>query len=246
MVAVEVHDLQKRFGAFTAVAGISFEVEKGEIFGFLGPNGAGKSTTIRMLCGLLKPSGGTAIVAGVDVSADPEGVRRKIGYMSQKFSLYTDLSVTQNIDLFASLYGVMGERYEARRAWALDFTQLRERAGDEVATLSGGFRQRLALACALLHEPEVVFLDEPTGGVDPVMRRAFFELIEDLSAGGMTIFVTTHFLDEAEYCHRCAFIAAGRLIALGTPTELKAILGDQAEEPTLEDVFIHLAERAER
>lgn len=227
MVAVEVHDLQKRFDSFVAVDGISFQVEKGEIFGFLGPNGAGKSTTIRMLCGLLEPSGGTATIAGLDIATDPEGVRRKIGYMSQKFSLYTDLTVAQNIDLFASLYGVIGERYRERRDWAFSFTKLGERASDPVAHLSGGFRQRLALACALLHEPEVVFLDEPTGGVDPVMRRAFFELIEDLSSEGMTIFVTTHFLDEAEYCHRCAFIAAGRLIALGTPTELKAGLGDR-------------------
>lgn len=227
MIAVEAHDLSKRFGDFVAVDHVSFTVEKGEIFGFLGPNGAGKSTTIRMLCGLLMPSGGSATVAGVDVATEPDELKRRIGYMSQKFSLYSDLTVEQNLELFGALYGVSGQRFGERRAWAWELTGLEPRASARVADLPGGFRQRLALACSLLHEPEVVFLDEPTGGVDPVMRRAFFEEIDQLAQAGVTVFVTTHFLDEAEYCHRCAFIAAGRLIALGTPTELKSRLADR-------------------
>lgn len=226
MAIVEVRDLRKAFGDFEAVRGISFEVERGEIFGFLGPNGAGKSTTIRMLCGLLAPTAGTAIVAGRDVVRDPERVKRTLGYMSQRFSLYQDLSVDENLRLFGALYGVSGERLDRRRAWALEWIRLPGRERRRVSELPGGVRQRLALACALLHEPEVVFLDEPTGGVDPLMRRTFFDLIDEISAAGTTVFLTTHFLDEAEYCDRCAFIAAGRLIALGTPEQLKARLAD--------------------
>ncbi|HEY0840734.1 MAG TPA: ABC transporter ATP-binding protein [Vulgatibacter sp.] len=226
MAIVEVRDLRKAFGDFEAVRGISFEVDRGEIFGFLGPNGAGKSTTIRMLCGLLAPSSGTAIVAGVDVVRDPEGVKRRLGYMSQRFSLYQDLSVDENLRLFSALYGLSGERFERRRAWALELLRLSGRERSRVGELPGGVRQSLALACALLHEPEVVFLDEPTGGVDPLMRRTFFDLIDEIAAAGTTVFLTTHFLDEAEYCNRCAFIAAGRLIALGTPEQLKRRLSD--------------------
>ncbi len=224
---VVVRDLVKRFGAFTAVNHISLAVEKGTIYGFLGPNGAGKSTTIRMLCGLLKPTSGLARVDGVDVSRDPDGVKRRIGYMSQKFSLYGDLTVDANLELHGALYGLSGERYRERREWALSTLTLEGRESAKANDLPGGFRQRLALACALLHEPGVVFLDEPTGGVDPVMRRAFFATIDDLSRRGVTIFVTTHFLDEAEYCHRVALIAAGRKLAEGTPTELKQKVSDR-------------------
>ncbi len=222
--AVIVRDLTKRFGDFVAVQDVSFEVSRGEIFGFLGPNGAGKSTTIRMLAGLLAPSSGSASVAGIDVGRDPDAVKRRIGYMSQRFSLYGDLRVEDNLRLYAALYGLDAERAAARQRWATALTHLDGSLERRVADLAGGFRQRLALACALLHEPEVVFLDEPTGGVDPVMRRAFFELIDELASQGVTIFLTTHFLDEAEYCHRVALISSARLIALGTPTELKTRL----------------------
>jgi len=224
---IDVRELTKRFGDFVAVDKVTFEVARGEIYGFLGPNGAGKSTTIRMLCGLLEPTEGSARIAGVDVAEDPDSVKRRIGYMSQRFSLYGDLRVDDNLELYGALYGLSGKRYKARREWAIELTHLEGRLSMLVDALPGGFRQRLALACSLLHEPEVVFLDEPTGGVDPVMRRAFFGLIDDLSASGVTVFLTTHFLDEAEYCHRVALIAGGRKIAEGTPTALKATLADR-------------------
>jgi len=224
---ISVRELSRRFGPFVAVDRVSFEVGRGEVYGFLGPNGAGKSTTIKMLCGLLRPSGGAASVAGVDVARHPNEVKKRIGYMSQKFSLYGELRVEDNLELYAALYGLSGERYRARRAWAIQTAHLEEVLRQKVSELSGGFRQRLALACALLHEPEVVFLDEPTGGVDPLMRRAFFDLIDSLAASGVTVFLTTHFLDEAEYCHRVGLIGSGRLVAEGTPTELKRRLGDR-------------------
>ena len=224
--AVEVHELTKRFGDFTAVDQVSFEVARGEVYGFLGPNGAGKSTTIRVLCGLMRPTAGWARVAGVDVAKDPDQVKRRIGYMSQRFSLYGELRVIDNLDLYGALYGLPRARYRARRTWAIELTHLGDRLRSRVSELSGGFRQRLALACALLHEPEVVFLDEPTGGVDPVMRRAFFTLIDALAAGGVTVFLTTHFLDEAEYCHRVALVTGGKLVAEGTPGQLKGRLAD--------------------
>lgn len=225
--AIQVRALTRRFGDFTAVDGVSFDVEKGAIFGFLGANGAGKSTIIRMLCGLLRPSSGELRVAGVDVARDPEAVKRRIGYMSQRFSLYGELTVDDNVRLFGALYGLSGARLKLRRAWALETVQLGDAMDRRVSELSGGVRQRVALACALLHEPELVFLDEPTGGVDPLMRRAFYELVDALSASGVTVFLTTHFLDEAEYCHRIALIGAGKLLAEGSPSELKARFQDR-------------------
>ena len=219
--AIEVEHLTRRFGAFVAVNDLSFTVKTGEIFGFLGSNGAGKSTTIRMLCGLLRPTSGTARVGGIDVGRDPEGVKRRIGYMSQRFSLYEKLTVDQNIEFFAGIYGLEGDRLAARRAFVLDMAGLRGREQMMTGALSGGWRQRLALGCAILHEPKIVFLDEPTGGVDPVSRRQFWVLIDDLAHRGVTVLVTTHYLDEAEHCHRIAMIQAGRLAALGTVSELK-------------------------
>ncbi|HQZ37759.1 MAG TPA: ABC transporter ATP-binding protein [Vicinamibacterales bacterium] len=227
MAAIEVRGISRRFGSFVAVDNLSFDVEAGEIFGFLGANGAGKSTTIRMLCGLLRPSSGTALVGGVDVATDPEGVKRRIGYMSQKFSLYELLSVDQNIRFFGGIYGLRGERLAERRAFVLDMAGLKGHEQTLTRDLPGGWRQRLALGCAVLHEPPIVFLDEPTGGVDPVSRREFWQLIDRMSTAGVTVLVTTHYLDEAEHCHRIAIIQAGRLAALGTATELKQIFSDR-------------------
>ena len=231
MNAIEVRHLSRRFGSFVAVNDISFEVRAGEIFGFLGSNGAGKSTTIRMLCGLLRPTSGTAIVGGIDVNADPEGVKRRIGYMSQRFSLYEKLTVDQNITFFGGIYGLAGDRLAARRGFVLDMAGLRGRENTLTGALSAGWRQRLALGCAILHEPPIVFLDEPTGGVDPLSRRQFWRLIDDLSRAGVAVLVTTHYLDEAEHCHRVAIIQAGRLAAHGTVKELKSIF---ASRPILE------------
>ena len=219
--AIEVRNLTKKFGIFTAVDDVSFDVREGEIFGFLGANGAGKSTTIRMLCGLLSPGGGTALVAGRDIRTQPEEVKLNIGYMSQRFSLYDDLTVEQNIRFYGGIYGLKREKLEQRMEWVLAMADLRGREGSLTRTLSGGWKQRLALGCAILHEPRIVFLDEPTGGVDPLARRNFWELINNLSAGGMTVLVTTHFLDEAEYCNHIILINAGKLIASGSPSELK-------------------------
>jgi len=219
--AVEIHDLVKRFGAFVAVDHVSLEVPRGEIFGFLGPNGAGKSTTIRILCGLLSPTEGSASVGGFDVAAQPEDIRRNIGYMSQKFSLYDDLTVEENIDFFSGIYGVPKALRAERKAYVLEMANLTERRTALTATLSGGWKQRLALGCAILHDPPVLFLDEPTSGVDPIARAAFWDLIRDLSSTGHTIFVSTHYMDEAEYCHRLALMYRGKVIALGTPAELK-------------------------
>jgi len=226
-VAIAVEHLTRRFGEFTAVDDVTFDVRRGEVFGFLGANGAGKSTTIRMLCGLLKPSAGAARVDGIDVGRDPEGVKRRIGYMSQRFSLYELLTVDQNIRFYAGLYGLAGARLETRRSFVLEMAGLAGREKTLARNLSGGWRQRLALGCALLHEPPIVFLDEPTGGVDPVSRREFWRLIDDLSQHGTTVLVTTHYLDEAERCDRVAIIHAGRLAALGTIAELKATFRDR-------------------
>jgi len=228
MNAITVTDLTKRFGDFVAVDRLTFEVGQGEVFGFLGSNGAGKSTTIRMLCGLLKPTGGTAEVGGVDVSRDPEGVKRRIGYMSQRFSLYEQLTVDQNIRFFGGIYGLDRGRFETRRRFVLDMAGLHGREHTRAADLAGGWRQRLALGCAILHEPPIVFLDEPTGGVDPLSRREFWSLIDHLSASGVTVLVTTHYLDEAEHCHRLAIIHGGRLAALGTTDQLKRVFADRA------------------
>jgi ABC-2 type transport system ATP-binding protein len=220
--AIEARHLTRRFGEFVAVNDVSFDVGQGEVFGFLGSNGAGKSTTIRMLCGLLRPSSGTALVGGIDVGKDPEAVKRRIGYMSQKFSLYEKLTVDQNITFFGGIYGLSADRLAARRNFVLDMAGLRGRERTLTGTLSAGWRQRLALGCAILHEPPIVFLDEPTGGVDPLSRRQFWRLIDDLSRHGVAVLVTTHYLDEAEHCHRIAIIQAGRLAAHGTVGELKA------------------------
>ena len=231
MNAIEVRQLTRRFGAFVAVNDVSFDVRQGEIFGFLGSNGAGKSTTIRMLCGLLRPSSGTARVGGIDVGSNPEGVKQRIGYMSQRFSHYEKLTVDQNIAFYAGIYGLTAERFAARRAFALEMAGLLGRESVLAGSLSAGWRQRLSLGCAILHEPPIVFLDEPTGGVDPLSRRKFWRLINELARAGTTVLVTTHYLDEAEHCHRIAIIQAGRLAALGTVAELKEVF---AGRPILE------------
>jgi ABC-2 type transport system ATP-binding protein len=224
-IAVKTDRLVKRFGDFVAVNNVSLDVAKGEIFGFLGPNGAGKSTTIRILCGLLAPTSGRAVVNGFDVAAQPEEVRQTIGYMSQKFSLYNDLLVEENIEFFGGVYGVPDAKLAERREYVLTMAGLEDRRKSKTAELPAGLKQRLALGCAILHEPPILFLDEPTSGVDPIARRGFWDLIYDLSAAGHTIFVTTHYMDEAEYCHRAALMYAGGVIALGSPDELKQSLG---------------------
>jgi len=220
--AVETDALVKAFGPFIAVDHVSLQVGRGEIFGFLGPNGAGKSTTIRMLCGLLTPTSGRALVKGLDVAVDPEEVRKNIGYMSQKSALYDDLTVEQNIDFFAGMYGVPRELRRQRKEYVLEMANLTERHNAMTATLSGGWKQRLALGCAILHDPPILFLDEPTSGVDPIARGAFWDLIRDMARTGHTIFVSTHYMDEAEYCHRLALMYRGRVIALGAPAKLRA------------------------
>jgi ABC-2 type transport system ATP-binding protein len=220
--AIEVQDLTKKFGKFTAVDHISFNVRHGEIFGFLGANGAGKSTTIRMLCGLLSSTSGRALVGGYDINKESEKVKMNIGYMSQRFSLYDDLTVEQNIRFYGGIYGLQNDKLEERMAWVLTMADLGGRERSLTKTLSGGWKQRLALGCAILHRPRIVFLDEPTGGVDPISRRNFWELINQLSDEGITVLVTTHFLDEAEYCNTIILINAGKLIATGTPSQLKS------------------------
>ena len=239
--AVEVEKLVKRFGDFVAVDHISFQVRRGEIFGFLGPNGAGKSTVIRILCGLLRPSEGSARVGGVDVASDPETIRRNIGYMSQKFSLYDDLTVEENIDFFSGIYDVPGHNRRQRKEHVLRMAGLEEKRSQMTRLLAGGWKQRLALGCAILHEPPILFLDEPTSGVDPIARRGFWDLIYQLSEAGHTVFVTTHYMDEAEYCHRLSLMYRGRIIALGTPEDLK----EAAAKPSMEEVFVAMIEEEE-
>jgi ABC-2 type transport system ATP-binding protein len=229
--AVVVRDLEKRFGNFVAVNRVSFHVSKGEIFGFLGPNGAGKSTTIRMLCGILAPSGGSGTVAGFDIRREPEKIKAHIGYMSQKFSLYEDLTVEQNIDFYSGIYGIPSQRKKEKKEWVIEMAGLQEHRNSPTSILSGGWKQRLSLGCAIMHEPPVVFLDEPTSGVDPISRRQFWELIYGLSERGITVFVTTHYMDEAEYCDRLALMYRGELIAVGSPEKLKTQL---MEEEVLE------------
>ena len=247
---VRVRELTRRFGDFVAVDAVSFSVDRGEIFGFLGPNGAGKTTTIKMLTGLLSPSAGEGWVAGLDIRHERPAIRQRIGYMSQKFSLYPDLTVGENIELFAGLYGVAGDALDTRRAWILEMAEL----GDDVRRLTGalplGFKQRLALGTAVIHEPPILFLDEPTSGVDPVARRRFWDLIDAFAADGRTIFVSTHYMEEAEYCHRLALMNRGRLIALDTPRGLREAEGLRAPSthpssglPSLEDVFVALVQR---
>jgi len=219
--SVVIENLVKRFGEFCAVDHLSLETHKGEIFGFLGPNGAGKSTTIRMLCGLLTPTSGRALVAGYDVAQEPESVRQHIGYMSQKFSLYNDLKVIENLRLFAGLYSVPSEELKKRIDWALEMANLKGQENLITGTLPAGWKQRLALGCAVLHKPPIIFLDEPTSGVDPISRRQFWDLIHQMADEGVTVFVTTHYMEEAEYCNRLALIYRGKMVALGTPSKLK-------------------------
>jgi ABC-2 type transport system ATP-binding protein len=223
--AVRMVNLVKRFGDFVAVDKVTLEIGRGEIFGFLGPNGAGKSTTIRILCGLLAPTSGSATVGGRDVATQAEEIRRHIGYMSQRFSLYDDLTVEENIEFFGGVYGVSQKALPERRDYVLKMAGLEDHRKSMTRLLSGGWKQRLALGCAILHEPPILFLDEPTSGVDPVARRNFWDLIYQLSVAGHTIFVTTHYMDEAEYCHRIALMYGGRVIALGSPEELKGSFG---------------------
>jgi ABC-2 type transport system ATP-binding protein len=237
--AVQVRALVKRFGEFVAVDHVTLTVAKGEIFGFLGPNGAGKSTTIRILCGLLAPTSGTASVNGFDVAKEPESVKRSIGYMSQKFSLYDDLTVEENLNFFCGIYGVPKDIREERKAHALAMAGLTEKRAVMTRLLAGGWKQRLALGTAILHEPPVLFLDEPTSGVDPIARRTFWDLIDQLSQAGRTVFVTTHYMDEAEYCHRIALLYKGRAIAMDSPRALKQQMGVK----TMEEVFISAIER---
>jgi ABC-2 type transport system ATP-binding protein len=236
-LAIDVHDLTRRFGSFTAVDAITFDVNEGEVFGFLGANGAGKTTAIKMLIGLLAPSAGSATVAGCDVVRDSDAVRRRIGYMSQRFSLYEDLTVRENITLYGGIYGLSNEEIRDRGSAMLSTLHLEKMANERVAALPLGWKQKLAFSVALLHEPAVVFLDEPTGGVDPITRRQFWEMIYVAASRGTTVFVTTHYLDEAEYCDRVSIMVDGRIAAMGTPQQLKQEHG----VTTLDELFVRLA-----
>jgi len=237
---IEVVGLVKRYGDRAALTGVTFKVERGEIVGFLGPNGAGKTTTIKMLTGLLAPTGGTGEVAGHDIRTDTEWIKRRIGYMSQLFSLYNDLTVEENIEFFAGLYDVRRASYVGRRDWILDMAGLREHRKRLTGELPLGWKQRLALGIAMIHEPPILFLDEPTSGVDPLSRRNFWDLIYGLADQGTTVFVSTHYMEEAEYCHRIALMNRGKLIALDTPAALKVSIG----AATLEEVFVTMVERS--
>ena len=241
--AVETRGLTRRFGALTAVDQLTLRIERGEVFGLLGPNGSGKTTTIRMLCGLLEPSAGSALVAGIDVTVAPELIKQRIGYMSQRFGLYEDLTVSENLNFYAGVYGLANATRRGRVADVVEFIGIGDRLGQLAGELSGGWKQRLALGCALLHRPAVLFLDEPTAGVDPAARRTFWRTIKELSTQGTTVIVTTHYMDEAERCGRLAMMSGGHLIALGTPAEVAAQVG--GEGGTLEDAFIALQERDE-
>jgi drug efflux transport system ATP-binding protein len=241
-IAVFAENLTKLFGTFVAVDHINFQVEKGEIFGFLGPNGAGKTTTIKILCGLLTPTSGIGRVSGWDVSTQYEYIKKHIGYMSQKFSLYEDLTVQENLDFFGGVYGINSAKKRDRDAWVLEMAGLSDKKDLMTQDLALGWKQRLALGCAVLHEPPVVFLDEPTSGVDPLSRRSFWDLIHEMAGKGVTVFVTTHYMEEAEYCNRLALMSKGRIIALGTPGQLKR---DWMEESVLELECDKLMEAAE-
>ncbi len=235
--AVEVRELTRRFGDFVAVDRVSLTVAKGEVFGFLGPNGAGKSTTIRMLCGLLLPSSGEGRVAGFDIMTESETIKRHIGYMSQKFSLYDDLTVEENIDFYSGIYNVPREKRRERKDWVLEMAGLTDKRSLLTRALAGGWKQRLALGCAVLHEPPIVFLDEPTSGVDPLSRRQFWDLIAQMSHRGTTVFVTTHYMEEAEYCDELALIYRGRMIAKGKPAELKTLIPEDILELRVDRPF---------
>jgi ABC-2 type transport system ATP-binding protein len=241
-LSIQTRQLTKRFGNFTAVDHIDVEVQRGEVFGFLGANGAGKTTAIRMLCGLLKPTGGSGQVAGFDVLQESEKIRTRIGYMAQKFALYPDLSVRHNLKLYGSLYGLSGKSLQGRMEELSAFLGLGDLLNRVTGSLPWGWQQKLSLACAILHRPEVVFLDEPTGSVDPVSRRQFWDLIHALSHQGTTIFVTSHYMDEVEYCHRLSIMIAGRIAAMGTPRELKEKEGCTS----IHELFLQLMEKAEK
>jgi ABC-2 type transport system ATP-binding protein len=240
--SIETKDLTKKFGGFIAVDRISIAVDKGEIFGFLGANGAGKTTAIRMLCGLLNPTGGSGHVAGFDIMRQTASIRTRIGYMSQKFSLYSDLKVKDNLRFYGSLYGLSGKKLDERIDAMAGFLGLRDLLGRTTADIPWGWQQRLSLACANLHEPQILFLDEPTGSVDPVSRRNFWDLIQELSAGGTTVFVTTHHMDEAEYCNRISIMVSGGIAAVDTPAALKRAHG----AATLHDAFLAIVEGGAR
>lgn len=239
--AVRVEELTRKFGEFTAVDAISFTVKRGEIFGFLGANGAGKTTAIRMLCGLLAPTSGRAIVAGYDVYSESEKIKRNIGYMSQKFSLYNDLTVRENIRFYGGIYGLGRSKIRTKTESLLEALNLRRHANKLTGSLPLGWKQRLALSVAVLHDPDIIFLDEPTSGVDPESRRQFWVLIYELGAAGKTVFVTTHYMDEANYCHRLSIMARGRILALDTPVNLRA----EYETENMQDVFLKILEQAE-
>lgn len=239
--AVEVNKLEKRFGSFVAVNRISFDVAKGEIFGFLGPNGAGKSTTIKMLCGILDPSSGQGSVGGFDIIREQNKIKQNIGYMSQKFSLYDDLTVAENIEFYSGIYGVQESKLKQRFDWVIEMAGLEPFRNHLTKTLSAGYKQRLSLGCSLLHEPKIIFLDEPTSGVDPIARKNFWNLIRQMANSGVTIFVTTHYMDDAENCDRLALIYKGNIIAMGTVAQLKQKF-TMKEQPSLEDVFVSLIE----
>jgi ABC-2 type transport system ATP-binding protein len=239
--AIETHDLTRRFGTFTAVDHITFAVSAGEVFGFLGANGAGKTTAIRMLTGLLAPTAGAARVAGHDVYTESEAIKRSIGYMSQKFSLYEDLTVRENIRLYGGIYDLSDREIADRMTRLLRRLGLEHAANERVGAIPLGWKQKLAFSVALLHEPKIVFLDEPTGGVDPITRRQFWELIYEAAAAGTTVFVTTHYMDEAEYCDRISIMVAGRIEAIGTPAEVKR----QFDASSVDEVFVRLARPGE-
>lgn len=240
---VAVNNLEKRFGNFVAVNRISFSVEKGEIFGFLGPNGSGKSTTIRMLCGIITPTSGSGHVAGHDIVTESEQIKHAIGYMSQKFSLYEDLTPLENIRFYLGIYGVAQELWQERTAWILELTHLKDAALRLTRELPPGWRQRLALGCALLHRPEILFLDEPTSGVDPITRRHFWDFIGQLAAQGVTVFVTTHYMDEVMNCRRIVMINEGNIVTLGAPADIIAETCPNRPDATLNDAFITLMSR---
>jgi ABC-2 type transport system ATP-binding protein len=241
--AVEVKDLEKRFGDFVAVNRINFQVSQGEIFGFIGPNGAGKSTTIRMLCGILNPTSGTGSVGGFSITAQQEKIKQNIGYMSQKFSLYEDLTVLENINFYSGIYNVRPEIKRQRQDWILQMADLQDFKNSITRDLSVGWKQRLALGCAIIHEPKILFLDEPTSGVDPIARKNFWQFIKNMARAGVTVFVTTHYMDEAENCDRIAMIYKGSIIAMGSPAELKSSF---IKSGSLEDVFVYLIEDYDR